>query len=140
MAQKTSIPQDTVCFLCHATQLILGRSTEVPPPDFKQAFKLLQIFSTNTEALTFIYEQVLFENSLSHLAKNVGFSIKTVLQCPNNNCIGSNFSIWEVTNHKLPTIYQITLVVQSLRNFSVGYGTVLHEDEGGMFFQNIRNQ
>jgi len=57
-----------------------------------------------------------------------------------NNCIGSNLSIWEVTNHKLPTIYQITLAVQSLRNFSVDYGTVMHEDEEGMFLQNISNQ
>jgi len=57
-----------------------------------------------------------------------------------NNCIGSNLSIWEVTNHKLPNIYQITLAVQSLKNFSVGYRTALHEDEGGMFLQNIMNQ
>jgi len=57
-------------------------SFQVPPPDPKKASNLLQIFSTNTDVLTFKYKQVLFEYTLSHLAKNVGFSIKSVFQCP----------------------------------------------------------
>jgi hypothetical protein len=79
--KQASIRMQSV-FFRHSTQLILERSFEVPPTDSKKASNLLQIFSTNTEALTFKYEQVTFEYSLSHLAKNFGFSIKAIFQCP----------------------------------------------------------
>jgi len=54
----------------------------VPPTDPKKVSNLLQILSTHTDVLAFKYKQVLFEYTLSQLAKNVGFSIKSVFQCP----------------------------------------------------------
>jgi hypothetical protein len=114
MVQKASIPQDTVCFLHHATQLILGRNSEVSSPDPKKASKCLQIFSTLKLSLLNISKFSL--KTLFHiLQKLLVFQWSLSFSAPtSNNCIGSNMSTWEVTNHKLPTIYQITLVVQSL--------------------------